>query len=120
MDPSQPRVWLAGQNPGTPYAIVVLLTAPSADLQDARVLTYVTSEDPVSLVLLPGSQHDDRPTLFVVAQGQVTKASWAPDGRLASLTALDLGEMHVTTAAASPDGPVYIATETSIFKLLRR
>jgi hypothetical protein len=120
LDPSQPRIWLAGRNPGHPHAIVVI-SPSSDDVQAARLIAYIPSEDPVSLVVLQGKQREDLPTLFLVAQGRLAKASWSDDRRLTSFATLDLGEdWRLTTAAPRIGGGLYVASETSIAALVQQ
>jgi Glucose / Sorbosone dehydrogenase len=119
LDPDQRRIWVAGRNAGSPYAIGVVPTSPLLQPPSPHLLAQVASDQPVSLVLAK-SNESQQPALFVLADGRLSKTLRGQDGSVAEYVPLDLGELHVMTAAATESGSLYVATETSIFELLRR
>jgi hypothetical protein len=119
LDADQRLIWVAGRNPGSPYAIGVVPTSPLLQPPSPQLVAQVASDQPVSLVL-GKSNESQQAALFVLADGRLSKTLRGQDGRVAEYVPLDLGELHVTTAAAIESGSMYVATETSIFELLRR
>jgi glucose/sorbosone dehydrogenase len=118
VDPGQRRVWLGGQNPGSPYGIGVVSALPSEQAQSIHLFTQVASDRPVSFVLSK-TDESSAPAMFVVADGRLSKALRAQDGSVTGYMPLDLGDLRVTTAVATENGSMFVATETSIFELRR-
>jgi hypothetical protein len=117
-DADRRLIWLGGRNAGSPYALGVVPTSPLMQPPSPHLVAQVASDQPVSFVLSK-SNESEQPALFVLADGRLSKALRGPDGSVAEYVPLDLGELRPTTAAVTGSGLMYVATETSIFELLR-
>lgn len=119
LDSNQRLMWLSGRSSGQDSAISVVSVSPSSSPQAPAVVARVSSDEPVSFVLMK-AEKDEQPTLFVLANGALSKALRAANGGFSGYAPLPLGEMKVAAATATSSGSMYVATETSIFELLRR
>jgi hypothetical protein len=119
LDSNQRLMWLAGRNSGQDYAISVVRVAPADTPQLPSVVAQVTSDEPVSFVLVR-SDRAAQPEMFVLANGLLSKVLRASDGSFAGYAPLPLNQIKLETAAATPAGSMYVATQTSVFALVRR
>ena len=119
LDSTQRLMWLAGQDSAHDSAISVVSVSPSDTPRSPAVVARVPSDKPVSFVLMKTAK-DGQPALFVLANGKLSKALRAADGSFSGYAPLSLGEMKIAAATATSSGSMYVATETSIFELLRR
>jgi hypothetical protein len=117
MDPGQQHLWLAGRNAGA-YIIGVVPASPSEQPSSPHVVAEVTSDEPVSFVLSEAGGWE-RPALFILADGRLSKALRNQDGSIGGYVPLALGDLRVTAAAAD-GGIMYVATSSSIHELHRQ
>jgi len=119
LDSNQRLMWLAGRDSGHDSAISVVSVSPSDAPRSPAVVARVPSDKPVSFVLVK-TERDEQPTFFVLANGELSKALRAADGGISGYASLPLGAMKIAAATATSSGSMYVATETSIFELLRQ
>ncbi len=119
LDPGQSLIWLGGRDSGGVSTLGVVPASPSGHPQAIRVVTQVASDRPVSFVLWR-MEKSSQPALFALADGRLSKAIRAQDGHISGYASVDLGQLHLTTAATTETASIYVATDTSIFELFRR